>query len=250
MYTDCFSLIYKPKMTPKDETNYAINKFRDRFNRAVEAIIKKKPDDKKMLEMLDLIEIDGLLYNILASNEIIIENNDDQIKSYKNEISKLEEKLDEAKKLNNILSMKFNGECQKERILKNKELLMRDIEKSYENKINKLNQLIIMQGLYKANEEKEGYQIISNNINKIKNDKNENNLYVKFVSSDFGVNYLIPCNKDDLVSRLEEELCKLFKKYKEYNITLTLNGKSIKRFKTIEENGIKSGDLIQFSISE
>ena len=233
-------------MTPKDETNYAINKVSDRFNRAVEAIIKKKPDDKKMLEMLDLIEI----YNILASNEIIIENNDDQIKSYKNEISKLEEKLDEAKKLNNILSMKFNGECQKGRILKNKELLMRDIEKSYENKINKLNQLIIMQGLYKANEEKEGYQIISNNINKIKNDKNENNLYVKFVSSDFGVNYLIPCNKDDLVSRLEEELCKLFKKYKEYNITLTLNGKSIKRFKTIEENGIKSGDLIQFSISE
>ena len=62
--------------------------------------------------------------------------------------------------------------------------------------------------------------------------------------------YPMICNKNDLISRLEEELYNQYPKYKELNTYLTCNGVVLKRFKTVEENNIKKGDAIIVNILE
>jgi cobalamin biosynthesis Co2+ chelatase CbiK len=48
----------------------------------------------------------------------------------------------------------------------------------------------------------------------------------------------------DTISKIEERIYDEYPKYKNYNTYLTGNGNIIKRFKTIEENGIKDGNTI------
>ena len=62
--------------------------------------------------------------------------------------------------------------------------------------------------------------------------------------------YPIDCNNNDSIVKLEEELYNEYPKYKDYNTYLTVNGKIIKRFKTIEENGIKKCNAIMVNIYE
>ena len=52
------------------------------------------------------------------------------------------------------------------------------------------------------------------------------------------------CKPDDIIVKLELKLYNEFPDYKEYNTFLMDNGSIIKRFKTVEENGIKNGDTI------
>ena len=97
-------------------------------------------------------------------------------------------------------------------------------------------------------------------LNKIKEDKNnkgaqqknvnEKSFAVIFISIDQKIHYPVICYNDDLVSRLEEEVYSEYTEYKEYNTFLTVNGKTIKRFKTVQENGIKKGDIILITIYE
>ena len=83
---------------------------------------------------------------------------------------------------------------------------------------------------------------------KIKKKKKKNHfILINFISSYLKIYYPIACKKTDLISRLEEKISEKYEEYKKYNIDLYLNGKSIKRFKTVEENGIKSGDIILFA---
>ena len=91
---------------------------------------------------------------------------------------------------------------------------------------------------------------ISNLSSSSSNIRGKNFFAVNFISTDQKINYPIVCNDDTLISRLEEELYNEYKEYKNYNTYLTVKGFTIKRFKTIKENGIQKGDQIIVNIYE
>ena len=73
---------------------------------------------------------------------------------------------------------------------------------------------------------------------------------ISFRSINQDIFYPIICNKNELISRLEEELYNEYPRYKEYNTYLTCNGVVLKRFKTVGENNIKKGNTILVNIHE
>ena len=58
----------------------------------------------------------------------------------------------------------------------------------------------------------------------------------------------IACKNTDIIARLEEKIYNEYPKFKDYNNNLAVNGKIIKRFKSLDENGIKDGDTIIVNI--
>jgi len=76
---------------------------------------------------------------------------------------------------------------------------------------------------------------------------------VNFVSmgrNDIG-HYSLICKKRDLFVKLEERLYEDFPQFKDYESYFVVNGKRIKRFKTLEQNHIKNNDIINlFTIDE
>ena len=64
------------------------------------------------------------------------------------------------------------------------------------------------------------------------------------------INYGMPCKNTDLFVRLEEKLYNDFPKYKNYEIFFKVNTRPILRFKTLEENQIKSNDIISLFFNE
>ena len=62
--------------------------------------------------------------------------------------------------------------------------------------------------------------------------------------------YNLICKNSDLFISLEERLYKDFPKFKEYNTLFKVNGKTIKRFKTINENNIQNNDVISIYLNE
>ena len=58
------------------------------------------------------------------------------------------------------------------------------------------------------------------------------------------INYSMPCKTTDLFVRLEERLYQDFPKYRNVETFFMVNANRILRFKTLEENKIKSNDII------
>ena len=93
--------------------------------------------------------------------------------------------------------------------------------------------------LNKKNNEIDNYEITS-----IK--PGEKIMAINFVSmgnNDIG-HYNLMCKNIDLFIRLEERLYEDFPQFKEYETYFEVNGKRIKRFKTLEQNNIKTNDII------
>ena len=63
-------------------------------------------------------------------------------------------------------------------------------------------------------------------------------------------NYAMTCKNTDLFVTLEEKLYMDYPKYKNCETYFLVNSKRVKRFKTIEENNIKSNDIISLFICE
>ena len=64
-------------------------------------------------------------------------------------------------------------------------------------------------------------------------------------------NYNQICKNTELFVRVEERLYKDFPQFKNYETYFEVNGKRIKRFKTLNENKIKKNDVICiFTIEE
>ena len=80
--------------------------------------------------------------------------------------------------------------------------------------------------------------------------KDDNKFAIIFISVDQQIHRPIACNSNDSIAKLEEIIYNEYPQYKEYNTYLTVNGKQIKRFKTIKENGIKEGNAITVNIYE
>ena len=94
-------------------------------------------------------------------------------------------------------------------------------------------------------------QIINNNyISSLK--PGEKILAVNFVSmgfQDIG-HYCLPCKNTDLFVKLEEKLNKDYPQLKDKETYFLVNGRRIKRFKTLDENKIKSNDIINLFLIE
>ena len=69
-----------------------------------------------------------------------------------------------------------------------------------------------------------------------------------FRSVDQKILYPISCKSNDIVVKVEQQLYDEFPQYKDYHTYLSCNGNIIKRFKTMEENGIKNGNTIIVNI--
>ena len=89
-----------------------------------------------------------------------------------------------------------------------------------------------------------------NIITSIKQD--EKILGVNFVSmgtNDIG-HFNLVCKNVELFVRLEERLYAKFPQFKNYEKFFEVNGRRIKRFKTLDENKIESNDIINIFIME
>jgi len=69
---------------------------------------------------------------------------------------------------------------------------------------------------------------------------------VNFVSMGFQdiTNYSLVCKNKDLLVRLEEKLNNDYPQLKDKETYFLVNGRRIKRFKTLDENQIKGGDVV------
>ena len=71
--------------------------------------------------------------------------------------------------------------------------------------------------------------------------------FVSMGNQDIG-HYSLVCKNTDLFVRIEERLYEDFPDFKEYETYFEVRTKRIKRFKTLDENKIKNGDVINVFI--
>ena len=153
---------------------------------------------------------------------------------------------------NKELRNQLYDEIKKNKTLKNEILeLEKEIKKVKEEKndiIHKNNELqkLIDSQKKELNELKS--KLNDNSIDKIL--PGEKILAVGFSSYDKKVNFCLPCKNTDLFIKLEEKLYNNYPDYKEKETFFIANGMKIKRFKTLEENNIKSGCFIMLNIYE
>ena len=69
---------------------------------------------------------------------------------------------------------------------------------------------------------------------------------INFVSVGFQgiINYCLPCKNTDLFVKLETKLNKDFSELADHETYFEVNTRRIKRFKTLDENKIKSNDVV------
>ena len=137
---------------------------------------------------------------------------------------------------------------------------LKNINLALNNEIQKLKQYqekykSYKDELYRKNIELQKYQ--SNNI-KIKEDEGitsikpgERAIAINFVSQGNQdiFNYALVCKNTDLFVRLEERLYNEYPQFKNYETYFEVKTNRIKRFKTLDENKIKNGDVINVFIS-
>ena len=99
---------------------------------------------------------------------------------------------------------------------------------------------------------------LNNKMNDLKSNINQDNDYIKrgeiltiqFKSIEQKVDTSFSCKKTDIFVRIEEMLYNEYPEYKDLNTYFTVNGKFIKRFKSLQENNIRNKDKILLNIYE
>ena len=176
--------------------------------------------------------------NNMPSNNILINSQNNfqsQIINYQNQIKELKRELNNEKNKNIILKNENATLQNKINNLYNENASLKDKIKLLENFLASKN--IEQQKLLSDT-------ILNNKITSIK--PGEEIISVNFVSmgnNDIG-HYSLICKNTDLFVRLEERLYEDFPEFKNYETYFEVNTKRIKRFKTIDENKIKSKDII------
>ena len=142
--------------------------------------------------------------------------------------------------------------------LKNNLIKANQINESLQrNQINYSNNQIIIQNLQNENINlKNQLNLKTNEINqlklKIQNYKKEDELVnindimvINFISTDNSVHCGIKCLPTYTFAKVEEELYQFYDNLRNTNNAFIVKGRSILRFKTIKENNIHNGDIIQ-----
>ena len=169
--------------------------------------------------------------NVLPNNkQVFIHNNDDnKFFHFESEINRLKQLLDKEKNKNKILVKENSNLKQKIEFLNIKIEKLKTLEKN-------INDNNIMRNEYSFNSINPGEKILAVN-------------FVSMGINDIG-HYNLICKNNDLFVRLEERLYNDFPQFKEYETFFNVNGKRIKRFKTMDENNIKSNDVITIFIND
>ena len=180
-------------------------------------------------------------------NDIIKQANQQMIeKIQKNIVDNLREKTEKKKK--NLELVEENNKLKKVIDQWKQENLktIQKLEKENKEKKEKINTL---------ENEIQNIMTQDRNLNEnviISNRPGEKIISVNFMTMSCQdiMNYSMPCKNTDLFVRLEERLYNDFPKYKNNEVYFAVNTRRIKRFKTIEENNIKSNDIISIFIIE
>jgi hypothetical protein len=73
---------------------------------------------------------------------------------------------------------------------------------------------------------------------------------VMFKSNDGKIDYSIPCKNTTTFVKIEEKLYDEYPELKDFNTYFTVNGRIVKRFKSMLENNIRNHDKILLNIHE
>ena len=214
--------------------NYFQQKLQiDAMENKIEEYMEMEDEFEEMKTKLKY-EDGRFLNNDRKDNEILIIRGENLI--LKTEINKLEEKVKSLDELINAKEKKIqelNNEIEKMKnqikTLKN-DLNMKKIEiQEYISQLNKKNDNSLT-----ATSIKPGERIITVN-------------FISMGTQDI-MNYSLICKNTELFVRLEERLYEDFPQFKNYETFFEVNTRRIKRFKTLDENNIKSKDLINIFI--
>ena len=130
-------------------------------------------------------------------------------------------------------------------------------ESQQKNQKNYSNYLIIIQNLQNENINlKNQLNLKENEIIqmklKMKHTKKEDELVnindimvINFISTDNSVHCGIKCLPTYTFAKVEEELYQFYDNFRNTNNAFIVKGRSILRFKTIKENNIHNGDIVQ-----
>ena len=154
----------------------------------------------------------------------------------------MQNQLNEEKNKNKKLLEELNKEK-----LKVKEL--NDKLKIYENSNNEnIKKIKEMEKIIKSKNLEINKLKSNNDKNKITNIETGEIIAIFFTSVNQDIHRPISCKSTDTFVKIEEKIYNEYPKYKDYNTYLTVNGNVIKRFKTLEENGIEDGNTIIVNI--
>ena len=170
-----------------------------------------------------------------------VKNNDLKIKEDNNKYNELLNLLNEEKNKNKKLLEELNNEKIKVKELTDKVKKYENSNNEYIEKIKKLEELVESKNIEINN--------LRNDNNEITTIKSGEKIFaILFTSTHQDIHRPISCKNTDTFVKIEEKIYNEYPKYKDYNTYLTVNGNVIKRFKTLEENGIKSGNTIIVNI--
>ena len=214
----------------------------------------------KIIEQNNDLEKGKINCNILINKNNEIEK---EIKNIKLDNSVF---LDKFKKLNDKLEKeKSNNKDLKNEIIELKEKLnSRETElNKNKSKMNELNQKLELYKDVIENSEDDtknklikSYEELKSKENEIKEiqsrypvilSKEEKLICVILISTDQNIHYPIICKSSDNFTRIEELLYQKYPKLSESENFFLANGKKINRFKDLEYNEIKYGDVITLS---
>ena len=169
---------------------------------------------------------------------------------YEFQINELNRQLNEERNRNIFLT---NENVRLNNIITNLRIQINNLNnqignnQNYENRIESLEREIREKN-DEIQKHKSDYELLNNqfgiSITLIK--PGENILAVRFICKDIKDidNYCLPCKNVNLFVRLEEKLNNDFPQLKEHEAYFEINGRRIKRFKTLDENSIKNNDII------
>ena len=177
-------------------------------------------------------------YHVQTNNNL--SNNDFIINDLKRQLN--EEKIKNQNLINENNNLKNNIN-----ILNNTIINLKNNITNYVNQIQLLQNQI---NNYNYHNNLNNNLINSSYITSLK--PGEKILAVNFVSmgfQDIG-HYCLPCKNTDLFVKLEEKLNNDYPQLKDKETYFLVNGRRIKRFKTLDENKIKSNDIINLFLIE
>ena len=178
-------------------------------------------DVKKTKEYLDL-------QNLLKEEKEKNDKLNSQIELLNNKYNKLNEELENAKRTINDLNTKLSN-----------------YKNQYKEKIVELQKIIDI----KNQEINQLNSRINNNSSGMIFMPGDKIISIVFISGNQKIQYYNRAYKDtEIFSRVEEKLYNEYPEFKDKDTYLMVRGNKIKRFKTLKENNIKNGDVIQVHI--
>ena len=176
--------------------------------------------------------------NNISKNQNIQNKNSSKLENDKLRKENLELKAENSLLKNEILTLK--NQLYKEKENSNKFITeINNLKLKLINKTNEINKLI------KENKNKNFISYFNN-----EEIKRGEIITIQFKSIDQKVDIAFSCKSTDIFVRIEEMLYNQYPELKDYNTYFTVNGRVLKRFKTIQENNIRNFDKILLNLYE